>query len=185
MLLSIVDTHRYISFRYTTWRLENSVCDYVMLCSSQVELPLSSYVTMDYVPYDVTSIPITCSFHERNPASPTPLHPFCHPPHFLPSSNHQFALCIYGSDSDLFVHLFCVLDFMYKWNPMAFVFLRLTSLSIILYRSIHVVTNGKISFFLWLNNIPSYVYVIYISPLLHPFVYGWILGLLMYLYYWK
>ena len=44
--------------------------------------------------------------------------------------------------------LFCSSDSTYKCNHMAFVFLCLTvSLSIILSRSIHVVTNGKTSFF--------------------------------------
>ena len=38
---------------------------------------------------------------------------------------------------------------------MIFVFVWLTSLSMIISRSIHVVANGIISFFLWLSNIPS------------------------------
>ena len=37
--------------------------------------------------------------------------------------------------------------------------LWLTSPSIMLSRSIHTVSNGKISFFLWLSSIPSCVYV--------------------------
>ena len=51
--------------------------------------------------------------------------------------------------------LFYFLNSTYEWNHM------LSSLtcfaSIILSRSIHVITNGKISFFLWLNNIPPYI----------------------------
>ena len=41
----------------------------------------------------------------------------------------------------------------YMWNAI-FVFLYLTSLSIIPSRPTSVATNGKISFFLWLNNMP-------------------------------
>ena len=59
----------------------------------------------------------------------------------------------------IFVHLACFSDFTYKWNHMIFVFLWVISLGIIPSRFIHVVTNGKISFFLWLNNIHVYIYV--------------------------
>ena len=51
----------------------------------------------------------------------------------------------------IFVHLACFSDFTYKWNHMIFVFLWFISLSIIPSRSIHVVTNGKISFFLMIE----------------------------------
>ena len=40
-------------------------------------------------------------------------------------------------------------------------------------RSIHVVANGKISFFLWLSNIPFYIYM---PNLLYPFIYDGRLG---------
>ena len=40
---------------------------------------------------------------------------------------------------------------------MIFVFVWLTSLSVIISRSIHVAANGIISFFLWLSNIPLYI----------------------------
>ena len=44
-------------------------------------------------------------------------------------------------------------------NPgTVFVFLWLISLSIIISRSIHTALSGRISFFLWLNNIPLYIY---------------------------
>ena len=59
--------------------------------------------------------------------------------------NHQSVLCIYQP--------VCILDSTYKWDHMVFVFLWLISLSIILSTSIHVIANGKISFFfLWLIN---------------------------------
>ena len=41
---------------------------------------------------------------------------------------------------------------------MIFVFLWLTSLSMIISRSIHIAANGIISFFLWPNNIPWYTH---------------------------
>ena len=46
-----------------------------------------------------------------------------------------------------YVHLFCFLNSIYEWNHMIFIFLWLISLSIIPFISIHVVANGKISFF--------------------------------------
>ena len=45
---------------------------------------------------------------------------------------------------------------------MIFVFLCLTSLSMIISRSIHVAANGIIPFFLWLSNIPLYIYISHI-----------------------
>ena len=48
----------------------------------------------------------------------------------------------------LCVHLFCILKSSYEWSHMMFVFLWLILLSIIPSSSIHIVANGKISFFL-------------------------------------
>ena len=48
---------------------------------------------------------------------------------------------------------------MYKGDNAAFVFLCPISLSIMLSRSIHTVTNDKISVFFWLNNIPLCVLI--------------------------
>ena len=45
----------------------------------------------------------------------------------------------------------------------------------IISRSIHVVTNGNISFFLWLNNIPLCIYICQIS-FIHTSIYGTNLG---------
>ena len=47
-----------------------------------------------------------------------------------------------------YVHLFCVLKSSYEWSHVIFVFLWLISLSITPSSSVHVVANGKISFFL-------------------------------------
>ena len=48
---------------------------------------------------------------------------------------------------------------------MIFVFLHLTSGSMIISRSIHVVANGIISFFLWLSNSPLYKYATFSLPI--------------------
>ena len=50
-----------------------------------------------------------------------------------------------------------ILDSMYKWYHMIFVFLFLTSLSVTISNSILVAAHGIISFFLWLSNISLYV----------------------------
>ena len=56
-------------------------------------------------------------------------------------------------------HYFVLLDSMYKRDYTVLVFLWFISLSTMPSRSIHVVKNGRISFFLWLNNIPLCVHV--------------------------
>ena len=50
--------------------------------------------------------------------------------------------------------LFCFLDCTYKWRHRAFVFISLSIPS----ACIHVVANGKISFFLWLSSSSLYIY---------------------------
>ena len=74
---------------------------------------------------------------------PLPLSPSLPTP--LSSGNHQSALCVCESVSVLFLCLFCSLDYTCKWNHMVLVWL--ISLSIMPTRSIHAVTDGKISFF--------------------------------------
>ena len=59
---------------------------------------------------------------------------------------------------------------------MAFVFLFLTSLSMIISKPIHAVANGIISFFMWLNSIPLHVCLcvyVYTPHLLYPFICWW------------
>ena len=46
-----------------------------------------------------------------------------------------------------------------KWGHMVLVFLHLISFSIMLSRSLHVITKVKISFFLWLNNCLLYIFI--------------------------
>ena len=76
-------------------------------------------------------------------------HPSMHP-------LSPFAATVFSSVSmSLFLFcLLCVLGSTYKWSHTVFVFAWLISFNIILYRFIYVVTNGKISFLLWLNNNP-------------------------------
>ena len=55
---------------------------------------------------------------------------------------------------------FVFLDFTYEQNHMVFILIWLIPLSIIPSKSVHIVTNGKISRshpFLWLSNIPLYL----------------------------
>ena len=81
------------------------------------------------------------SIHIQQPISANlnlPLHPFSTP---LPLGNHKCVL----HDMNLFlfhiyVHLCHILDSTHKWYHMVFVFLfRLTSFSVIISRSIHVI----------------------------------------------
>ena len=58
----------------------------------------------------------------------------------------------------MFVDLLCFSNSTYKWNHIVFVFLWLISLSTISSKSIHVVTNGNISFF-FMTNILLYINV--------------------------
>ena len=73
------------------------------------------------------------------------LMPFNHfaPTISLPFDDHTFAVC---TDESVFI---CFLDSTYMWNHTVFVFpVWFISLSLMLYRSTHVVTNGNISFFM-------------------------------------
>ena len=75
--------------------------------------------------------------------------------HPLSSGNCQAVLCVYTFASVLlFVQLLCFLDSTCKWNQTVFVFLWFILLSMLPPRPIHVVTNGKISLFFMVNNIP-------------------------------
>ena len=75
--------------------------------------------------------------------SPNPFFP--QPPHLWRLS----VLCIYDSVSALLCLFIYSSDFTYRWSLAVFVFLWLISLNRTPLRSIHVVANGSISFFLW------------------------------------
>ena len=70
---------------------------------------------------------------------------------FVGGTTHLFSVSM--------SHYFVLLDSMYKRDHTVLVFLWFISLSTMPSRSIHVVKNGRISFFYWLNNIPLCVYV--------------------------
>ena len=86
------------------------------------------------------------------------------------------------------------LDSTYKLDHMVYVFLWLISLNIMPSKSNHFVTNGKISFLLWLNNILFICICMYVythvhtythTYFLYPFTYQWKLRLSPYLGYCK
>ena len=89
---------------------------------------------------------------------------------FVPFSAPLFVLCIYNSSSVLFVDLFSFLDSTCKWNHIVFFLLWLILRSLKLFKYLRVVANGKISFFLWLSNMPVGVCI---SHLLYPFTNPW------------
>ena len=85
-------------------------------------------------------------------------HLFLSPFQSIPSSNHLFILCIYYCVSVFFfffilVHLFLFFKIPHISKSIKYLsfFIWFISLSIIPSRSIHVVANGKISFFLWIT----------------------------------
>ena len=81
----------------------------------------------------------TCLSQTPNP-SPRPFAP----------RNHKFVLwvCFYFVNKFTCIFFFFFLDSAYKWYHMIFVFVWLTSLSMIISGSIHVAANGIISFYL-------------------------------------
>ena len=78
--------------------------------------------------------------------SPLPIFPF--------TATNLFSISVSLSLFHRYVDLYCILDSTYKWYHIVFVFLFLTSLSMVISRSIHVAVNGIISFFWWLNSVP-------------------------------
>ena len=110
-----------------------------------------------------------------------PLTPF-------PFGNHVCFLYLWVCFVNKVIYILLKLDFTCKWYHI-FVFLCLTSLSVIISKSIHVAADSiisfffygwVISFFLWL----SYTFCIYV-PYLYPFIHHWSYGLLPCLSYCK
>ena len=102
---------------------------------------LMQYSIINYCHYPVHYIPMTDCFYTWNFL---PFDPFNLPLWQLPVSTVLY-ICELS---------FCLLESTYKWNHTVFLFLWLISLSIMLSRSIHVVTNGKIPFFFMAKSIP-------------------------------
>jgi hypothetical protein len=55
------------------------------------------------------------------------------------------------------------------------------SLTIMFFSSINIATNNRISFFLWLNNIPVYI----LPDLFYPFLWQWALSLIPYFSFYE
>ena len=94
------------------------------------------------------------------------------PPPTFPFGNHACFLCLWVYF--WFVNKFiCIilLDSTYKWYRMLFVILCLTSLSMIISRSIHVAANGIISLFFY-----GWVILHCVYAHLYPFICWWHLG---------
>ena len=92
-----------------------------------------------------------------------------------PFGNLESVFCVCFCFT-IYIHLYCFLGTTYKWYHITLIFLWLISLSIIFSRSIHVAANVRISFFLWLSNIPLYIYIdaiffIHSSNLIYIFIY--------------
>ena len=100
---------------------------------------------------------------------PSNHHILCHPLLLLPSSSYPlvtidvFFLCLWVF---LFYKFFCTffLDFVCKWYHD--ICPSLTSLSMIISRSIHIAANGTISFFLWLSYYSAIIFhwILWPSP---------------------
>lgn len=82
---------------------------------------------------------------------PSPILPILHP---LPLAPVSFQ----------FLWIWILLDFTYKWEQTIFVFLCLTSFSIMASSFIQVVTNSRISFVLGLNSIICLFILSFIPP---------------------
>ena len=71
--------------------------------------------------------------------------------------NIPLVSCLYLWVCFCFVY---VLNVTCKWHYTVLVFVWLISIGIICFRSIHIVANGRILFFLMLNNVPLHIHVI-------------------------
>ena len=103
--------------------------------------------------HTVYFIPVTFQLKVCTSCSPSPIS-FSPQALLLPSGNYLSSVSITVSVLCLFIC--CFSDYTYEWNHSVFVFLSwLISLSVIPSCPIHVVANGKISFF-FMANTPLY-----------------------------
>ena len=110
------------------------------------------YRVIDYIPHIVQFITMTHLFCNWK-FVPLNLPYFFFPLSFPPSpraTTYSFSVSL---THFCFVMFVCFLDSTSKWNHTVFVFLWLILLSIISFRSIHVVKMARFRF-LWLSNIP-------------------------------
>ena len=160
-----------------------SIANLVQFSKTKVTIQ-SYYNIVDYIPHAVHFIPMTHLFYNWKFVPLNLPHLFHSSPHTPPlwqppvCSLYLWVCFCFVT----FVHLFCFLDSVYKWNHTVFVFLWLISLNIIPSRSIDVVANGKdfILFCGWVI-----FHCVHTPHLLYPFLYRWTLRLLLYLGYYK
>ena len=110
---------------------------------------------------------------------------FAHPPQTPPLATTDLFLSM---SLILFTYLF-VLDSTYNWGHTVFVFVWFISLSIMPSTSIHVVSNGEISFFFmgewyFITHTRTHTHT-HTPHFLYPFTHWWTLRLFPYLGYCK
>ena len=153
---SLFDLQDCISFQYTQWC--NVFIDYALfkiVTKQCLYFPVIQYILIAYL-FIHSSLDLLFPY------------PFLAPPSFLLLTGYcWFGLCICESVSVLLYTFIFWEDSMYISDNIVCLSLSiwLISLYIILSTSIHIVANGRISFFLWLSNILSYIYSINISHL--------------------
>ena len=146
---SIVDTQCHIHFRNPT-QLMNMFIHSIVLTARVATTCHHAVLLQYYWLYFLccTLCPITYSFHNwKFVSSPPPSH-LSHTHLSLPSGKYQFVVGIYGSVS-AFCWFICFVFRFLKWIQNVFLFVWFVSLSIIPSMSIRVITNGKISSFLF------------------------------------
>ena len=91
---------------------------------------------------------------------------------YFPGKNTRMDWHFFFVSISLLFWLFCLLDSLYKWGHVVFVFVLHLSLCIKLSRSIRDIENGMISFLYWLSNILLKIYIyIYIYTHTHSYIY--------------
>ena len=77
----------------------------------------------------------------------------------VPDKNTGVDWHFFFVSMSLLFWLFCLLDSLYKWGHVVFVFVLHLSLCITLYRSIRDIESGMISFLYWLSKILLKIYI--------------------------
>ena len=118
-----------------------------------------------------------------------------HAVHYIPTAYiinrrlYFLTTFTYFAPAPSIINLFSVSEFIlfvfkastYKWDHTAFFFLYLISLSIMPLKVHSCCRSGKASLFLWLNNIPVYIYYSFFNPFIH----WWTFWLLPYVGYYE
>ena len=91
-------------------------------CSSHLSPYNAIMIPLNCITYAAVFIPVTYSFHNWKPVSPTCLFLFCPSSHLLPLATILLFSVFIGLVLLFVFHLFCLLDSTYKWNNMYFSF---------------------------------------------------------------